>query len=110
MRHELQDRTSIQMARRVAEELSRRPEETVAFAPENLDRWSQRNRHSPSLLRGYAEWRALLDLPVGEVIAILTAETDEGQRLRQNSPFPGIIPYEEVWEIKRREREAQDAV
>ena len=35
----------------------------------------------------------------------LTAETDEGQRLRQNSPFPGIIPPEEVWEIKARHRQ-----
>ena len=41
-----------------------------------------------------------------EIAEVLVAMTDEGQRLRQNSPFAGVLPAAEVWEIKRRIREA----
>jgi CRISPR/Cas system-associated endoribonuclease Cas2 len=34
----------------------------------------------------------------------LCAETEEGQRLRQNSPFAGVLSPAEVWEIKSRLR------
>jgi len=39
----------------------------------------------------------------------LTTQSDEGQRLRQNSPFAGVLPPQEVWEIKRRMRNDQTA-
>jgi len=42
--------------------------------------------------------------PVAEICAALIAETEEGQRLRQNSPFAGVLPPDEVWEIKSRLR------
>ena len=108
MGHELQDRVSLEMARRVAAELPRRPE-WVAMARANLDRWDAVNKNSPSLLRCNAEWRAILERPIVNVVAILTAETDEGQRLRQNSPFVGMLTPTEVWEIKRRLRDEQAA-
>lgn len=92
------------MARRVAAEVTRRPE-LIELALANLDRWSRRNHDAPGLLRCYAEWRAILEKPVAEVLAILTAETDEGQRLRQNTPFVGVLSPQEVWDIKRRVRD-----
>ena len=104
MSHEVQNAASLEMACRIAEGLPGHPE-WIDFARANLDRWSRLNADAPSLLRCYAEWRRLLERDVSEVCAILTAETDEGQRLRQNSPFPGIIPPEEVWEIKARHRQ-----
>jgi CRISPR/Cas system-associated endoribonuclease Cas2 len=64
------------------------------------------NAGVPSLLRCYEEWRELLEREVSEVCAILTAETDDGQRLRQNSPFAGILSPREVWEIKSRHQHA----
>ncbi len=79
------------------------------MARENLDRWSTLNRDAPSLLRCYSEWRAILDRPIPEICATLTAPTDEGQRLRQNSPFVGALTPQEVWEIKRRNRHDQNA-
>lgn len=92
------------MARRIAGELPRRLE-WIRHARDNLDRWSVRNHDAPGLLRCYAEWRAILERPVEEVCAIYTQETDEGQRLRQNSPFAGILTPKEVWAIKRRARQ-----
>ncbi len=101
MGHELQDRASLEMGRRIAAGLPEHPE-WIELARRNLKRWAERNADTPSLLRCYAEWSALLELPVSEICAILTAQTDEGQRLRQNSPFAGVLSPQEVWDIKRR--------
>ena len=105
MSHEMQDAASLEMARRIAAGLPEHPE-WIDFARANLERWSRLNANAPSLLRCYDEWRAILNRSVAEVCVILTAETDEGQRLRQNSPFPGILSPREVWEIKSRHRHA----
>lgn len=78
--------------------------ELLALARENLARWSRQNAHAPALLRCYAEWQAILEQPVPEICAILGAETEEGQRLRQNSPFAGVLSAAEVWAIKKRYR------
>jgi len=99
------DEVSLLLARQVAERLRARPE-LLNVARENLSRWRQRNAHSPSLLRCYAEWEGILLRPLEEVCALLVAETEEGQRLRQNSPFAGVLSPTEVWEIKSRHRHA----
>lgn len=108
MRHEILDRASLEMARRIASELPRRPD-WLALARENLDRWSGLNRDAAGLLRCYEEWRAILARPLPEIVAILTAESDEGQRLRQSSPFAGALSPQEVWAIKRRVRDDKTA-
>jgi hypothetical protein len=100
MRHETLDKISLEMARRIADGLHSHPE-WIELAIANTERWSKLNHDSPSLLRCYSEWRSLLNLPVDEIRSILTAETDEGQRLRQNSPFAGVLSPQEVWDIKR---------
>ena len=92
------------MGRRIAAGLPEHPE-GIELARANLERWSRRNHDAPALLRNYAEWRKLLDLPVEAIGASLTAETDEGQRLRQNSPFAGVLTAAEVWETKARCRD-----
>lgn len=101
---DVHDRVSMELARRVAEGLASHPE-WIGFARENLARWMERNRDAPGLLRCYEEWRSLLALPHGEIARRLTAETDEGDRLRRNSPFAGVVPPAEVWAIKRRARD-----
>lgn len=60
-------------------------------------------------MKGYQEWLAILDQPVSEVCATLTAETDEGQRLRQNSPFVGALSQDEVAQIRAAVRDDQRA-
>jgi len=104
MGHEYQDRVSLELARRIATGLPEHPE-WLDLARTNLDRWSELNQGSPGLLRCYAEWRSLLSLPLSEIQQILLAQTGEGQRLRQNSPFAGVLNAREVWEIKRRIRD-----
>lgn len=108
MSHEYQDRVSLELARRIAAQLPHRPE-LLELARDNLDRAITRNQDAPAMLRACTEWREILERPIDQIIDILTSETDEGQRLRQNSPFAGGLPPREVWEIKRRLRNDQSA-
>jgi hypothetical protein len=101
MRHSETDQVSLELGRRVAERLRRQPE-LVVFARANLARWSRQNTSAPSLLRCYAEWQEILSRPVDEICDLLCAESDNAQRLRQNSPFAGVLPPAEVWEVKSR--------
>jgi hypothetical protein len=105
MNHEVQNSVSLELAQRIASGLPQHPE-WIDFARANLKRWSRLNSNSTSLLRCYDEWENLLRRNVFEICALLIAETEEGQRLRQNSPFVGILSPEEVWEIKSRHRHA----
>ena len=108
MDHTFQDAVSLELARRIAFGLPVHPE-WLEFARANLERWSQQNSQAPSLLRCYNEWREMLMRPLEEICAVLTAETDDSRRLRQNSPFAGLLPPTEVWEIKARLRHATPA-
>ena len=101
--HELQDAISIELARRVASRLRESPA-ILEVARANLARWSRQNSDSPALLRCYAEWEGILGRSVEEICVLLCADTDDAQRLRQNSPFAGILTPAEVWGIKRELR------
>ena len=99
MTHELQDSVGLELARRVASHLHASPA-LMDVARANLARWSRLNADSPALLRCYGEWQEILARPLSDVCALLCAETEEGQRLRQNSPFAGVLPAAEVWAVK----------
>jgi hypothetical protein len=99
--HGLRDQVGLELARRIAAELAAHPE-WIKLARKNLDRWCELNADSPTLLRCYEEWREILDRSTDQIIAVLTAQTDHGQRLRQNSPFADALSPSEVWEVKRR--------
>jgi hypothetical protein len=108
MNHSETDQVSLELARRVAERLRREPE-VIDFARANLLRWSQQNHAAPSLLRCYAEWQQILSRPVEEICDLLGSESEDAQRLRQNSPFAGVLPPAEVWAVKARFRHAPAA-
>jgi hypothetical protein len=103
MSHKLQDAVSLEIALRVADRLREQPA-LLEVAHENLARWSRLNASTPSLLRCYAEWQGILSRPLDQICDLLCAETNEGQRLRQNSPFAGVLSAKEVWAIKSRHR------
>jgi hypothetical protein len=103
MSHGVQDAVGLEIARRVAARLRASPD-LLSVARENLARWSRTNANTPSLLRCYAEWTRILERPLDDICDVLCAENEEGQRLRQNSPFAGILSPSELWEIKSRLR------
>lgn len=98
----------MELARRVAERIRWQPD-LIAFAQGNLNRWTKQNAAAPSLLRCYAEWQQILSRPVEEICNLLCSESDNAQRLRQNSPFVGVLTPPEVWEVKSRFRHAPTA-
>jgi hypothetical protein len=106
--HRLQDETSLAMHARIVEELERDPS-LMRIAIENIARWSRRNADSPGLLACYREWEAILAKGLAEVVRVLRDEGEEGDRLRQNAPFPGILTPQEVWRIKREVRARWEA-
>jgi len=105
MNHFETDQVSLELARRIAEKLRWQPD-VIYFARANLARWSQQNASAPSLLRCYTEWQKILCRPVEEICLLLCSESDDAQRLRQNSPFAGVLTPTEVWEVKSRFRHA----
>jgi hypothetical protein len=109
MSHALQDAVSLELARQVAT-LLRASRQPIDMARQNLIRWSAQNAGSPALQRCYSEWQSILERSVDEVCEILCAETEEGRRLRQNSPFAGVLPPQRVWETKRQIRNDRAAI
>jgi len=90
MRHETHDLVSLDLAEQIAAGLPQHSE-WIELARSNLKLWMQLNADSPGLLRCYEEWLDLLTQPIEAICAALTAASDEGQRLRRNSPFAGVL-------------------
>jgi len=96
------------MGRRVAARLRQQPE-LLHVARDNIDRWTRLNASAPSLLRCYKEWEEILKHSLEDICGLLSTDSEEGRRLRQNSPFAGVLSAREVWELKQRFRHATSA-
>ena len=103
MSHERIDEISLEMGRRVVSRLREQPS-LMLLARDNLARWTRRNSDAPSLLTCYSEWEEILRRPLEQVCELLTADTEEARRLRQNSPFAGFLSPREVWSLKQAGR------
>jgi hypothetical protein len=99
VRHQVHDEISLELGRRVAARLQKDPS-LIQFARGNLARWLERNAHAPGLVRCYREWQDILDRPLADICQVLVADNEESRRLRQNSPFAGLLSPAEVWSIK----------
>jgi hypothetical protein len=75
------------MHRLVAEKVRADPT-LLDKARENLRRW-ERTEGSPS--RTLAEWENILSGPVPQVARFLEERSERATRLRQSSPFAGIL-------------------
>jgi hypothetical protein len=81
------DERSRALHAKIAEKLRRRPS-LVAVAHDNLERWERLRGPDPAL----DEWRTLLKAtPFPELLRLLTEESEHADRLRQSSPFAGIL-------------------
>lgn len=98
--HEHKDEISLAIGRSVAARLCQQPH-LLRVAQDNLDRWSKLNADVPSLLHCYEEWREILKQPLAEICKLLCLDSEEARRLRQNSPFAGILSAREIWHLKK---------
>lgn len=106
MSHEPIDRRSLELNRLVAEKIRRQPE-LMDRVRSSLDHTLIEPRLSESCKDALREWQTILSLkPFEEILSLLVEDSDEGQRLRQSTPFTGIISQEERREIFRRHEQA----
>ena len=110
MQHAVHDEVSLEMGRWVAARLREQPA-LLQIARDNLARWLRQNADALGLIRCYREWLVILERPSGEICQILETDNEESRRLRQSSPFAGVLPPAEVWSIKAaiRQRHAKTA-
>lgn len=91
------DRFSLSLHRRVADKLREDPNQVLGVANENLERWLAKESFAYGPERkALLEWKGIIEnFTPHEIESIIIAETDDGQRLRSSSPFPGILSIEE---------------
>jgi len=88
--HQWIDQRSLALHEAVAAKLEAHPQ-LLDVARRNLERWLQRNPAT-----AVREWRSILDsTPLPEVVALLRSSSEEAARLRQSSPFAGLLTTEE---------------
>ena len=99
--HQEIDERSLAMAREIVEKIDADPERRgLGRARQVCRRWNSR-RPSPAV----SEWLAILEKPWSEIRSILLDEGERGKRLRQSSPFTGILSNRERWRIYREHQE-----
>ena len=97
--HPWHDRLGLRYHQCMAEKIRRQPT-LLEIARENLRRWMAAEPDAtPSQAR--REWQRILDSEsVAEIIRLMTDPTEEGHRLRQSTPFAGILTPEERQAIR----------
>jgi hypothetical protein len=59
-------------------------------------------REGPATQAALQEWQELLEqLPPQEVASFIVSLDERATRMRQSSPFAGVLTPQEVWAIKR---------
>lgn len=86
--HRLIEARSLAMHAVIAEKIQRDPG-LLRVAHDNLRRW--RARWQDQAPDWHQEWSRIMKRPWPEVAAIMTEPSEEGARLRQSSPFAGIL-------------------
>ena len=104
--HRLIDERSLAFDRLIAAKLRAEPA-LIEKARGNLARWLETcsDRARPALL----EWQGLVDGPFDELLVLLEATDERATRLRQSSPFCGILTEDERLGILR-EFQARESV
>lgn len=95
--HQWIDLVDLAMHRAIARKIRREPK-LYGRARRNLARWERVKRACPAPLR---EWKEILRRnDMRTVLRIITRADGEGDRLRQSSPFCGILTQRErnaIW-------------
>lgn len=92
--HEVIDECSLEMDRVIARELRTDPAKldlVVAWIQRFLDDPEYSDQNKDAL----AEWMEIIRRGLPHVLEVLADESEEGQRLRQSSPFAVIMPQDE---------------
>ncbi len=102
--HRLIDERSYEMHRVIARILSADPS-CLDLVARQMDTRLADPDYSESLKDCVREWRGIVADGLDRVLSVLEDRSDEGQRLRQNTPFAILMPQEERMRILRRYRQ-----
>jgi hypothetical protein len=98
--HAAAEQRSLELHRAVAERLRADPA-LVERARDRVARWLR----DGTVARPYAEaWQTVLGRPLEELTGFLVDPGEEASRMRQTSPFAGVLAPRERWDILRRMR------
>ena len=86
--HRLLEARSLAMHCKIAQKISKDPS-LLDVPRRNLERWS--NRTSGTTPKVITEWQAILGEPWPQVAAFITSCSEKAIRLRQSSPFAGVL-------------------
>ena len=88
--HQWIEQRNLALHEAVAAKLEAHPQ-LLDVARRNLERWLNQDPAT-----AFREWRRMLDsTPLADVVALLRSSSDEATRLRQSSPFAGLLTTEE---------------
>jgi hypothetical protein len=90
--HRLLEARSLAMHAVIAAKIER-DRKLLDIARSNLQRW--RARWKEDVPAWHDEWSAIVQRPWPEIAAIMTEPSEEGARLRQSSPFAGVLSVDE---------------
>ena len=86
--HQLHETRSLRMHRMVAERYRDTPEAVIQFGLENLKKWQQQGVDCED----FRMWEEILRDRPQILPAMLCGSGEEAVRMRQSSPFAGLIP------------------
>jgi hypothetical protein len=90
--HRLLEARSLAMHAVIAEKIQHNPR-LLKVAHDNLERWRARWAEQPPTW--YQEWNGIMQRSWPEIAAVMTEPSEEGARLRQSSPFAGVLSVAE---------------
>lgn len=94
-----EDRRSIAWHRAVVRRLEENPDNTLALAKRNLDRWRAIGTSGEALL---AHWSLWLELPVSDIVVLVLDGGPFAREMRQVSPFAGALSASERTQVLRQ--------
>jgi hypothetical protein len=99
--HARRENQSLEIHRRIAGILISDPDRVIGKAVSNLDSWLG-FQNPPNPGSAYQEWIGILqNRTPAEIASLIVSNDEDAVRLRQSSPFAGILSPQEIWSIKR---------
>jgi hypothetical protein len=106
--HEIVDDRSLEMDRVIAQKIRANPK-MVQIALANIERWLANPDYSESSRQAALEWKSIIEnTSAGALVTLLESNSEEARRLRQSSPFCGILTPDERQAIFREYEALRD--
>jgi len=104
--HDIREIQSLAMHRMIAARMLDDPDAVIGKALSNLKRWMEK-RDGREVLAAMEEWENILrSNSIEEIATFIVSESQHAERMRQSSPFAGVLSPQEVWAIKRNHEAA----